>query len=161
MGTYGGGRAVSDYSLYRVRDIIRVSNGYWVFSGDWRKTDRINSNGKYAGRGPFFVPDIDGALGRMGLIISARGSTAPVLGAVRRGALRLGAVARRGTARWLGPVTRRLGGVARRCGGAARQFSGGLSRPATAVVPRGWPTRVARRRRLCWRALCVRAWRAE
>ena len=27
----------------------------------WRKTDRINSNGKFAGRGPFFVPDIDGA----------------------------------------------------------------------------------------------------
>ena len=72
MGTYGGGRAVSDYSLYRVRDIIMVSNGYWVFSGDWRKTDRINSNGKYVGRGPFFVPDIDGSLARMALIISAR-----------------------------------------------------------------------------------------
>ena len=53
MGTYGGGRAVSNYALYRVRDIIFVSNGYWVFSGDWRKTDRVNSNGKFAGRGPF------------------------------------------------------------------------------------------------------------
>ena len=61
MGTYGGGRAVSDYTLYRVRDIVFVSDGYWVFPGDWRKTDRINSNGKFVGRGPFFVPDVDDA----------------------------------------------------------------------------------------------------
>ena len=72
MGTYGGGRAVSDYALYRVRDIIFVSNGYWVFSGDWRKADCIKSNGKFVGRGPFFVPDMDDALERMKLIISAR-----------------------------------------------------------------------------------------
>ena len=45
MGTYSDGRAVSDYALYRVRDIILVSNGHWVFSGDWRKTDRAHSNG--------------------------------------------------------------------------------------------------------------------
>ena len=72
MGTFGGGRAVSDYSLYRVKDIIFVSNGYWVFSGDWRKTDRIGSNGNYIGRGPFFVPDVDGSLDRMKLIVSGR-----------------------------------------------------------------------------------------
>ena len=77
-----------------------------------------------------------------------RGSEAPrrLRGSARaalRGARRLGVAARRGAARQLGQVTRRLGGVARRCGGAARQIGGGLSRPATAVVPRGlslsWP----------------------
>ena len=72
MGTYGGGRARNDYSLYRCSDILLTNRGYWVLSGDWRKTDRVNYCGQYVGRGPYFVPDVDGELQRMKLLLSGR-----------------------------------------------------------------------------------------
>ena len=72
MGTYGGGRAQQDYSLYRTGDILITKNGYYVVSGDKRKTDRTNHHGQFVGRGPFFVPDREGSLARMELILSGR-----------------------------------------------------------------------------------------
>ena len=61
LGRFGGGRAENDYSNYNVDDFLFTPRGFWVIEGDVRKTTRLGSNGKHIARGPFFVPDAEGA----------------------------------------------------------------------------------------------------